>query len=229
MNYGLVGGGTANARVVYDALVDVYKAGDVVYVADNLIENKAIKSWMEAQEPNASFVTVTEVFTSLVNDIEANRNVALLILWDDDKPELMEKYAFRASDHGIKILDVSNGLTPIVVESPVTKTEEPKSETTKGELTYDELVAMPMGKLKKMAAEYGDYTKALKTKSALAEAVLMGAAPSDEPQKQDKETKPVVISSAGPSCTVVVVFPDGKVITSQAPQSKVTEFFGLTS
>lgn len=226
MNYGLVGGGTANARVVYDALADVYKVGDVVYVADNLIANKAVKSWMEAQEPSASFVTVNEVFTSLANDKEANRDVTLLILWDDDKPELMEKYAFRASDHGIKILDVSNGLTPIVVEGHVPQ-EEKAPEAPKAEMTYDELVAMPMGKLKKMAAEYGDYTKTLKTKSALAEAVLMGAAPSDEPQEE--KTAPVIISSAGPTCTVVVVFPDGKVITSQATQSKVAEFFGLTS
>lgn len=227
MNYGLVGGGSVSARVVYDALSDVYKTGDMVYVADTLIENKAVKSWIEALEPNASFVTVNEVFTSLVNDKEANRDVTLLILWDEAKPELMEKFAFRAADHGIKILDVSNGLTPIVVENPGGAPVEtaPKEDTK--ELTYDELVAMPMGKLKQMASQYGDYTKALKTKSALAEAVLMGAAPSDEPQEE--KTAPVTISSAGPTCTVVVVFPDGKVITSQATQDKVAEFFGLTS
>lgn len=226
MNYGLVGGGNVSARVVYDALSDVYKTGDMVYVADNLIENKAVKSWIEALEPNASFVTINEVFTSLVNDKEANRDVTLLILWDDSKPELMEKFAFRAADHGIKILDVSNGLTPIVVESPVSEKVEQKAEVSKDSMTYDELVALPMGKLKQMAAEYGDYTKSLKTKSALAEAVLMGAAPSESPEE---EVTPVIISSAGPTCTVVVVFPDGKVITSQATQNKVAEFFGLTS
>jgi len=229
MKYGLIGSDKhVSDKVIYDSLSDVYRDNDVVYISDKLIGNETIKTWLEALSPEAQFVATTEVM-----EILAKENGTLLLMWDEDKPELMNKYVINAVDNGVKVLDVSNGLTPIVVEGV-----EPsvKDEPTKkfAELTYEELVAMPLSKLKALANEHGNYTKKLTTKSALAEAILLGNAEQEEKPKEEIQA-PVdlgtfkIVSSTGTNCTVVVVFSDGRVVTGQAPEHKVAEVFGFTS
>jgi hypothetical protein len=231
MNYGLIGSDKhVSEKVIYDSLCDVYKDNDVVYISDKLIGNETIKKWMEATSPEATFVPTTELFEKL-----AESKGTLLLMWDEDKPQLMDKYVINAVDAGVKVLDVSNGLTPIVVEGsePEKKEETKPAEDANKGLTYDELVSLPMAKLKSLANDYGSYTKKLTTKSALAEAILLGNAEKKE-EEEDIEL-PIdlgtfkIVSTTGTTCTVVVVFSDGRVITGQAPEHKVAEVFGFTS
>ena len=228
MIYGLIGSEKhVSDKVIYDSLSDVYRDNDIVYISDKLVGNETIKIWIEAISPEARFVPTTEVM-----EILAKEKGTLLLMWDEDKPQLMDKYVISAVDAGIKVLDVSNGLTPIVVEgNEPEKKAEPVEE--KSGLTYEELISMPMSKLKTLANEHGNYTKKLTTKSALAEAILLGNA---EKQEVEEDIQPPVdlgtfkiVSTTNTTCTVVVVFSDGRVVTGQAPEHKVAEVFGFTS
>jgi hypothetical protein len=133
----------------------------------------------------------------------------LLILWDDSNSEAMETLCSYALEHGVKVLDLANGLAPIALEeeeqAPEQKEEEPEEEHSN--FTHEELVAMPLASLKRMATALGHEIPSRPSKEHLAE-MISGEPTTEEvavpaPKEEKAKTEDAPLESNVVSITVV--------------------------
>lgn len=183
-HYGIVGGGTHRQNIIEDGLKDIYHddadhtlylscrkgATDSEkrvynYVLDNNIPFIAVSQ--EGSAPKVLVETADYLMDggasaehAIIKELAANGGT-LLILWDDENEMRMNQMVVQATDLGVEVRELSNGLAPFVIEdeSPVetTVTETPiqKAEVELEPLTRDELSDMSIGLLKKAAFAQG--------------------------------------------------------------------------
>jgi len=181
--YGILGSGNANSKIVIDGLADVFSdntqflvharrkpQGAVTTVYDFLADNEAsfcAYHRIDDNAPKALLALAEETFTTddpakeMLKALSANKGT-LLLLWDEENPESSEKFAIMASDVGVPIKDLTDGLAPIVVEGSAPAKEEtaPVKVDTEDEyaivgFTRDELMNMNIGVLRRQAKSFG--------------------------------------------------------------------------
>lgn len=178
-HYGIIGGGKHATPIIEDGLKDIF-GGDsdhtlyvycrkgatdsekVVYthVLDNQVPFIAVSS--EGSAPKVLVETADYLMSAssaeevIIKELAAN-NGTLLVMWDDERDADMSKFVTMASDFGVTVLELSNGLTPIILEEqPVHITETVVAKEVELEpLTTDELDSMNIGLLKKAAFAQG--------------------------------------------------------------------------
>jgi hypothetical protein len=183
-HYGIVGGGKHPENIIEDGLKDIYHdnadhtlylncrkgATDsekrvYTYVLDNTIPFLAVSQ--DGSAPKVLVETADYLVDggasaehTIIKELAAN-NGTLLVLWDCDNENHMNQLVIKATDLGVKVLELSNGLAPFVVddettEEPIiTETPAPKAEVELEPLTRDELGDMSVGLLKKAAFAQG--------------------------------------------------------------------------
>ena len=182
-HYGIVGGGNHPENIIEDCLKDIYSndADHILYVncrkgasesekrvytyvLDNNIPFLAVSQ--DGAAPKVLVETADYIVDggvsadiTIIKELAAN-NGTLLMLWDDADENRMNHLVVTATDLGVNVLELSNGLTPFVVESEgeeptITETPTPKAEVELEPLTRDELGDMTIGLLKKAAFAQG--------------------------------------------------------------------------
>lgn len=180
--YGILGSGDINKKIVVDGLLDVNSddvtflvharrkpqgAVETVYdfLADNeanfiaytRVDDNAPKAFLEL----ATGVNTIDDPTKMIIETLAKNKGTLLLLWDEETPEMSEKIAIMASDAGVTIKDLSDGLAPIVVEGsapveePVQVKEEPEEEVAMSVFSREELMSMSVNVLRRQAKALG--------------------------------------------------------------------------
>lgn len=196
--YGIIGSGEANAKIIVDGLSDVNSEdtmfliharrkpqGSVETVYDFLADNEAKFVAYHRVDDNApkallemaqSVQTTDDPAKSIITSLKRGGGT-LLLLWDEENPSASEAFAIMASDAGVPIKDLTNGLSPIVVESD--ENESPKEETVAPKnsddapepFTREELMSMTVAVLRRQAKALGlDMGNA--TKEDLVETIL---------------------------------------------------------
>lgn len=182
-HYGIVGGGKHPQNIIEDGLKDIYHdnadhtlylncrkgATDsekrvYTYVIDNNIPFLAVSQ--DGAAPKVLVETADYIVDggasaehTIIKELAANGGT-LLILWDEENEARMNQMVIQATDLGVNVLELSNGLTPFVFdeaekEEPITETPVPKAEVELEPLTRDELGDMSIGLLKKAAFAQG--------------------------------------------------------------------------
>lgn len=147
--------------------------------------------------------------------------VKALLLWDDDQPELMEKMVLACADNDIEVLDLGNGLVPIIVEDdePQPQPQEPEQEPDKADtpFTADELAAMPLSTLKRIVASQGYEGSTPRSKQELIDIILTGDVPTAQELLIAEPVK-VAAPADKPLPTMVVFYDDGTSVTINVKQ-----------
>lgn len=182
-HYGIVGGGKHPQNIIEDGLKDIYhdNADHILYlncrkgatdsekrvytyVLDNTVPFLAVSQ--DGAAPKVLVETADYIVDggasaehTIIKELAANGGT-LLILWDEEDEARMNKMVIQATDLGVNVLELSNGLTPFVLdeaeqEEPITETPVPKAEVELEPLTRDELDDMSIGLLKKAAFAQG--------------------------------------------------------------------------
>lgn len=220
--YGILGSGDAQPKIVIDGLSDVNSEdtvfliharrkpqGAVETVYDFLADNEAkfiAHHRVDDLAPKALLAmaqgtkTTDDPAVSIIKSLKA-ANGTLLLLWDEENPEASEKFAVMASDAGVPIKDLTNGLSPIVVESdaPNTVTEDevevtekevdPKEEVFKVlPFTRAELLNANIGVLRRQAKNLG-LTIGRISKEEIVDAILGATSTSDTQSDIDDDDK----------------------------------------
>jgi len=180
--YGVLGSGAINPKIVLDGLLDANEnasmffiharrnpQGSVTTVYDFLADNEVPFTAYHRIDDNPSKAlislsagqqTTDDPAKSMITSLKRSGGT-LLLLWDDENPEASEKFAIMASDAGVPIKDLSDGLAPIVVEgsAPIEEVvkEEPKveEEELSTPFTRAELLNMNIGVLRRQAKALG--------------------------------------------------------------------------
>ncbi len=192
---------TAGMKKVYDFLVDtgatftmLAKARDMPHPA--LLSNCIVVKESGSEQPYMNF-------TNIPHDATA------LILWDDEQAEGHEWMACEFFDRGHPLLDLTNGLTPIEVESTTTPpAREPDSPIQEDEippLTDGDMESMPEGIRKQLDKSLGnqdeDEDESIEGTTAKILQFVRKEEPTDESQ----------------FATVVVVLPTGRSFATAVP------------
>lgn len=250
MNYGIAGSGKAISRIVKDGLADILSSdsdalffiharrnpqGAVTDVYDFLADNECnfFSYYRVDDNPPKGLLklsqgeAVTEDPLKEIISKLKKLNGTLLLLWDEETPESSEAIAVMASEAGVSIKDLSNGLTPIIVEdSPAVVKESPLTPEREIALTKalenmenyrngmplispftrDELMNMNYGVLRRQAKAQG-YEDIPNTKEGIV-ALLLG-------EEMVAEDKP---AQAHP---IIVWYADGQLVTKSVNYEEV--------
>ena len=192
---------TAGMKKVYDFLVDtgatftmLAKARDMPHPA--LLSNCIVVKESGSETPDMNF-------TNIPHDATA------LMLWADELASEHEWMACEFFDRGHPLLDLTNGLTPIEVESTTTPpAREPDSPIQEDEippLTDGDMESMPEGIRKQLDKSLGnqdeDEDESIEETTAKILQFVRKEEPTDESQ----------------FATVVVVLPTGRSFTTAVP------------
>lgn len=183
-HYGIVGGGKHPQNIIEDGLKDIYydEADHTLYVhcrkgatdsekrvythiLDNNIPFIAVSQGNSAPKvlvETADYIVEggASAEHTIIKELAANSGI-LLILWDDENVDHMNRMITKATDLGVEVRELSNGLTPFVIEDGadekpfITETPLPKAEVELEPLGRDELGDMSIGLLKKAAFAQG--------------------------------------------------------------------------
>ena len=195
---------TAGMKKVYDFLVDtgatftmLAKVRDMPHPA--LLSNCIVVKESGSEQPDMNFTNIPHDATALV-------------LWDDSTEAIASGHEWMACeffDRGHPLLDLTNGLTPIEVESTTTPpAREPDSPIQEDEippLTDDDMESMPEGIRKQLDKSLGtqdeDEDESIEETTAKILQFVRKEEPTDESQ----------------FATVVVVLPTGRSFTTSVP------------
>lgn len=126
-----------------------------------------------------------------------------LILWSDEDQEHSSNLVCAYHDRGHKLLDLTNGLTPIEIVDeettppPTKSTDSPTQEDDIPPLTDEDIASMPDGVRKQLDRSLGD-----------------------------TEVEDIVDTDG--QASLVLITPDGSVVRGTVPMSKVTGLIDLT-
>tara|TARA_Y100001949_G_scaffold149532_1_gene134265 strand:- start:464 stop:1228 length:765 start_codon:yes stop_codon:yes gene_type:complete len=194
---------TAGMKKVYDFLVDegatftvLAKARDMPHPA--LLSNCIVVRESGSEQPDMNFTSVPHDATALV-------------LWDDEQAEGHEWLACEYFDRGHPLLDLTNGLTPIEVEStttpPAREPDSPIQEDAIPPLTDEDMESMPEGIRKQLDKSLGtqDETDDEEDSMKEVEAKILQFVRKEEDTDESQ------------FATVVVVLPTGRSFTTAVP------------
>ncbi len=242
-HYGIVGGGKHAASIIEDGIKDIFTQDldhtlylncrkgasesekiAYSYVLDNEIPFIAVTS--DSSAPKVLVETADYIVDggssaeqAIIKELAAN-NGTLLVMWDDERSEEMMYLVVTAIDLGVTVLELSNGLVPILLEDPVeqeptiTETPAPKAEVELEPLTRDELSDMSIGLLKKAAFAQGIADAGGMSKEALMNALM----------ESDECELPVVASDnheVQEPQAMVVYMENGQYMTVQVPLKEI--------
>lgn len=253
--YGILGSGDINKKIVTDGLLDVNDdtvtfliharrkpQGAVETVYDFLADNEArfvAYTRVDDNAPKALLAmangvnTIDDPTASIIESLAKNKGT-LLLLWNEDNPEESERIAIAASDAGVEMKDLSDGLAPIVVEgsqtAPVVEEDEedlpiaPKPEKEEKHLsafTRDELMNMNIGVLRRQAKAIGLDNIGRIPKEEIVNMVL-GANSESDLEPVVASNPPTDLPHLVPSDYAVITwYENGVMQVAQAPVEKV--------
>ncbi len=196
---------SAGMKQVYDFLVDtgatftmLAKARDMPHPA--LLSKCIVVKESGSEQPELNFDNIPPDATALV-------------LWDNEQAEGHEWMACEYFDRGHPLLDLTNGLIPITVESTPPPVVEQKDEIEP--LTDEEIEAMPPGVMKQLDKSLGE-----------TEAVVDEDVQASEEMESDIEEMEAKIlqfvskekeTDESQFATLVVVLPTGRTFTTSVP------------
>lgn len=232
--YGVLGSGNINPKIVLDGLLDANEnasmffiharrnpQGSVTTVYDFLADNEVPFTAFHRIDDNppkalmalsAGQQTTDDPAKSMITSLKRSGGT-LLLLWDDENQEASEKFAIMASDAGVPIKDLSDGLAPIVVEgsAPIEEVvkEEPKveeEEELSTPFTRAELLNMNIGVLRRQAKALGLDSIGRVSKEEIVDLILGEGLPI--------VSSDVHVPSTSPALSGMLVYSDGGVLNT---------------
>lgn len=259
--YGIIGSGTTSKNVIEDTLNELGVDNDFI-VACNAKPSESearVLNWLIDMEVNYEIVHAGNAPTKFIEKASVERLTSnparelthylsktkgtLLLLWDNDLVPEMEEICFDAADGGVPILDLTNGLVPIVVDTTTEDKPEPvpTEEVEIEPFSRSEMLSMSIGVLRKTAKSQGIHVGTSMTKEQIVDAILNDV-PAPEPVIEDEEemllpidlgTFKVVSTSAtlttneSEACMLTVVFPNGMIMSRPATVYEAKQLFGF--
>ena len=238
--YGVLGSGKAKEKIVLDGLFDAHEQastfliharrnpqGSVTTVYDFLADNEInfIAYHRIDDNPPKALLSLSsgeqktdDPAMSIITSLKRSGGT-LLLLWDEENPESSEKFAIMASNAGVPIKDLTDGLTPIVVEGSdtpevVEEEKEPIEEPTLA-FSREELLNMNIGVLRRQAKALGIDSVGRVTKEEIVD-LIMGV---EEPVvSSDVHVSPIQLPS---ELAVITWYENGTMQVAQAPLEMV--------
>lgn len=249
MIYGIIGGGSCGENIIEDGLNEIGIEGNTFLiharrgassnedrVYDYLIENEAnYEAYVDAKgapsaiTDNAVKVNeqVDEVYISIVEAVKKAKGV-ILLLWDTEDEQNSSELAMYANDMGVLVKELTNGLAPITVaDAPVN--EEPESEVVEIEpFTEQELRSMSIGVLRKAATAKGIEGVNAYEKDELIALLTDGSTHKEKIEEPAvKETERPQMTTDEGQCMIIVVMPNGTVVSTPASIEEARSILGL--
>ena len=265
--YGVLGTGSTSKNIIEDALTELGVDNNFVVTcgAKPSDSEARVINWLIDMEVNFMLThngTAPAEFTEKASverlDASPARDIihylsktkgTLLLLWDDTLVPEMEEICFDAADAGVPILDLTNGLVPIVVDiTPEEKVEPVPTEEVEIEpFSRAEMLSMSIGVLRKTAKSQGIHVGTNMTKEQIVDAILNDV-PMPDPIIEDTEMEEVeilppidlgtfhVVSSAQndravtnsyDTCMLTATFPSGVIMSRPANVEEVKQLFGF--
>ncbi len=260
--YGVLGNGNTNKNVIEDALRELGTDNEfIVACGSKTSESESrVLNWLidmevfykvihagkapEAFLEKAMTVHVHQDAVGPMLKLLKSASGTLLLLWDDAQMDRMEEICIAAADAGIPILDLTNGLVPIMVTGEDTQEQAEPTETEEVEIepfSHDEMMSMSIGVLRKTAKSQGIVVDQHATKEDIVKAIM-----SDEPiEVEEEEILPPIdlgtfhlVSSAGKeqavtdaynTCMLTAMLPSGVIMSRSANVEEVKQLFGFGS
>jgi hypothetical protein len=195
---------------VYDYLVDhgldfVLFAKDRGAVHPALVDAASDVWESGSYSPDRSFDNVPPESTALV-------------LWDDNDVAGTESLICDYFDRGHPLCDLTNGLTPIEVESVATEPTPPPKDDEIEPLTDDDLASMPTGVRKQLERSLGEVPDGVieAEETNIASVSHLRVVDNDDDGGMDEML-----------ATVVLILPTGRVFTTTVTLSQAVEMFDL--
>lgn len=261
--YGILGSGTFADNVIEDGLTEIGEdnvfivgcpakpSAGMVRVLEWLIDREVRYQIICVEQTPARFVDNASGCDYRSSEVDIEKRVisrlqkdggSLLLLWDNNNDAAMEKICFDAADAGVHIRDLSNGLTPLWVESGETEqapiAEErhiPTAEIEVEPFSRDDLLAMSIGVLRKTAKAQGVDVKDSMSKEDIVNAITNVEEtieedilpPIDLGTFRIVSTRESVITTKEETCMITVVFPSGIIMSRPATPYEAKQLFGF--
>ena len=265
--YGVLGNGNTNKNVIEDALRELGTDNEfIVACGSKTSESESrVLNWLidmevfykvihagkapEAFLEKAMTVHVHQDAVGPMLKLLKSASGTLLLLWDDAQTERMEEICIAAADAGVPILDLTNGLVPIMVTGEDTQEQAEPVETEEVEIepfSHDEMMSMSIGVLRKTAKSQGIAVDQHATKEDIVKAIM-----SDDPIEleeiviEEEEILPPIdlgtfhvvtsaptaqaITSSYNTCMLTATFPSGVIMSRPANVEEVKQLFGFGS
>lgn len=182
-HYGILGGGDHPTEVVQDGLKDLFSNAEdhTLYVHCRVgasQSEKRVYDWIldnhtpfnavvSGKAPSILLESAdyimdggASVANTIIRELSAVSGT-LLVLWDEENASQLSQWIIQASDMGVKVLELSNGLTPIIIDGEPEEKPQLSVETTEvvqvelDPITETELSSMTVSALKKAAFAQG--------------------------------------------------------------------------
>ncbi|CAB4185538.1 hypothetical protein UFOVP1130_72 [uncultured Caudovirales phage] len=258
--YGVLGNGNTNKNVIEDALRELGTDNEfIVACGSKTSESESrVLNWLidmemfykvihagkapEAFLEKAMTVHVHQDAVGTMLKLLKSASGTLLLLWDDAQMDRMEEICIAAADSGIPILDLTNGLVPIMVTGEDTQEQAEPTEAEEVEIepfSHDEMMSMSIGVLRKTAKSQGIAVDQHATKEDIVKAIM-----SDKPiEVEEEEILPPIelgtfhvvtsaptaqaITSSYNTCMLTATFPSGVIMSRPANVEEVKQLFGF--
>ena len=269
--YGILGSGDASDNVIEDALIEIGDDNEFIVgcppkpskgiarAIDWLIDNEVKYAIVCTEGAPSRFIdnashceyrSADQIEQRVLAMLQKTKGT-LLLLWDKDKDSEMEKICFDAADVGVLIRDLSNGLSPLWVESDeqpaqppaVAERHIPTAEIEVEPFSRDEMLSMSIGVLRKTAKAQGLDVKDTMSKEDLVNAIMYAESINEGEQEEDylppidlgtfhivsSATNQRAITSSTETCMLTAVFPSGVIMSRPATVYEVKTLFGFES
>lgn len=259
--YGIIGTGPTKKNIIEDLLNEIGEDNNYILYGSHRLSDSEVRvlDWMVNHEVPFTIIAddkTSESFTdesaysithknltddAFLKELKKKKGT-LLLLWDDEREKEMTRIVYLATDMGIQIKDLTNGLVPIVLEDEDAPAAPQRVETDEVEIeqfSREELEGMPISVLRKNAKSQNINTDGL-SKTQLVSA-LLGAesapAVTYTTVSTAENTVTTTLNVAPPAretivapdgdCMVTVVMPNGTVISTPATMAEVRLILGL--
>jgi hypothetical protein len=159
-------------------LADMARKSKITYEVITNPEDKKKRAYNQIAQSAANQYLVTDVFTQMETTLVEAPNAALMVLWDEKRDDELQDIVGKFLDAGVKVMDLTNGLSELGVEDEGAKDEEPEPEG--GEEETEAAAEEPEAEAEQ-GAQGEEYTRTALEKMSHAEvkdiAVGMGLAP----------------------------------------------------
>jgi hypothetical protein len=265
--FGILGSGSCGENIIEDGLRDIGVENNVFLIVlrrgassnedrvfDFILENEAdFHAFADSKAPQVikdSASRVHEIpdgelmYPHLLKELQKH-NGTLLMMWNEETADALTEICFEASDMGIPVLELTNGLIPINTVEPADETSViEETEANVEPFTEDELRSMSVGVLRKAAAARGVEGVGAYSKDELLDLLIDSKTHTEKmdmnvtytkvtatdnvvttrlPESGDRET----LTAPDGDCMVTVVMPNGTVISTPATMSEVRVLLGL--
>lgn len=264
--YGVLGNGNTNKNVIEDALRELGNDNEfIVACGSKTSESESrVLNWLIDMEVFYKVIhagKAPEVFLEKAMTVHVHQDAVgpmlkllksasgtLLLLWDDAQMDRMEEICIAAADAGIPILDLTNGLVPIMVTGEDTQEQAEPTETEEVEIepfSHDEMMSMSIGVLRKTAKSQGIAVDQHATKEEIVKAIMSNEPIEIEEKIEEEEILPPIelgtfhlVSSTGKeqavtdayhTCMLTATLPSGVIMSRAANVEEVKQLFGFGS